>query len=79
MFAAGSHCWRFDEITLPANENELKWTEMDSFCSCQIHILIFWIYFYPIKVSEFFWIHFNPYEVIKAKQFFSIKKNNADH
>jgi len=26
---------------LPANENGLKWTEMDSFCSYQIQILIF--------------------------------------
>jgi len=25
----------------PANENGLKWTEMDLFCSCQIQILIF--------------------------------------
>jgi len=31
---------------------------------------------YPIKVSEFFKIHFNPYEEIKTKRFlfFSIKK-----
>jgi len=31
------------EMTVPhpANENGLKWTEIDSFCSCQIQILIF--------------------------------------
>jgi len=40
-------------LSIPANGNELKWTEMDSFYSCQIQILIFWIYFYAIKVSEF--------------------------
>jgi len=55
-----------------------KWIEMDrkGFCSCQIQILIFWIHFYPIKVSEFFKIHFNPYKEIKTKRFlfFSIKK-----
>jgi len=49
---------------------------MDSFRSCQIQILNFRIHFYPIKVSEFFKIHFNPYEEIKIKRFlfFSIKK-----
>jgi len=50
---------------------------MDSFCSNPDSDL-----FYPIKVSEFFKIHFNPYEGIKTKRFlfFSIKKKkNADH
>jgi len=67
--------------THPANENEFKWTKMDSFCSCQIQILIFLIHFYPIKVSEFFKIHFNPYEGIKTKRFlfFSIKKKYPNH
>jgi len=38
----------------------------------------FLIHFYPIKVSEFFKIHFNPYKGIKTKRFlfFSIKKKN---
>jgi len=65
----------------PVNENGLKWTEINSFHSCQIHILNFWIYFYPIKISEFLKIHFNSYEGIKTKQFlfFSIKKKYADH
>jgi len=60
----------------PANENGLKWTEMDLFCSYQIQILIFLIHFYPIKVSKFFKIYFNPYEGIKTKRFlfFSIQK-----
>jgi len=44
-------------VNYPANENGLKWTKMDSFCSCHIQILIFWIRFYPIKVSEFFLMH----------------------
>jgi len=59
-------------VTHPANENGLKWTEMDSFCSCQIQILIFWIHFYPI--SEFFKIHFNLYEEKKTKRFLSFSK-----
>jgi len=46
---------------IPANENGLKWTEMNSFCHVSHS---FWIHFYPIKVSEFFKIHFNPYEGI---------------
>jgi len=41
------------------------------FCSCQIQILIFWIHFYPIKVSKFLGI--------KTKRFFSISKKYADH
>jgi len=65
----------------PANENGLKWTQIDLFCSYQIQILIFWIHFYPIKISEFFKIHFNSYKGIKTKRFlfFLIKKKYADH
>jgi len=65
----------------PANENGLKWTEMDSFHSCQIQILNFWIHFYPIKISEFFKIHFNSYEEIKTKRFLflSVPKKYSDH
>jgi len=68
-------------LNIPANKNVLKWTEMNLSCSYQIQILIFLIHFYPIKVSEFFQIHFNPYERIKTKRFlfFSIKKKYADH
>jgi len=49
---------------------------MNLSCLCQIQILNFGIYFYPIKMSEFFKIHFNLYEGIKIKQFlfFSTRK-----
>jgi len=44
---------RLYKCTYPANENGLKKTEMDSFCSCQIQILIIRIHFYPIKFPNF--------------------------
>jgi len=44
----------FSSFCFPVNENGLKWTEMDSFCSCQIQILIFLIHFYPISFRIFF-------------------------
>jgi len=47
----------FEFNDYPAYENRLKWTEMDSFHSCQIQILNFRIHFYPVKVSELFKIH----------------------
>jgi len=59
-------------VNYPANGNELKWTEMDSFCSCQMQILILWIHFYPIKVFEFFKSIWR--EKTKWYLFFSIKK-----
>jgi len=59
-------------------QSKRKWIEMDrnSFCSCQIQILIFRIHFYSIKISEFLKIHFNLYERIKINSYsFQFIKN----
>jgi len=56
-----------------------KWIEIDTngfvlFISNPDSVLLN-TFLYPIKVSEFFKIHFNPYDGIKTKRFLFKKKN----